>query len=151
MLAVVGMVAFAAAVAAQPGVPAKTGRATFTFGGKEIVYENVSGNVMQSSGFTTATLTFSKDGKPGGDHLTVSLMVQKPGPVDLNQRFGNGIGFWTGGKIITYEKGKSQCTMTVTRLTATSVEGTADCPVVHEMNGGPAGSLTNVKFSASTN
>jgi len=52
-------------------------------------------------------------------------MIQKPGSVDLNQPTGNGIGCWTGGKIFSNEKGKSQCTMTVTKLTRATVEGTA--------------------------
>lgn len=68
----------------------------------------------------------------------------------MNQPFGNGIGYWQGGRIITYEKGKSQCTMTVTKLTATSVEWTANCPVIHEMKGPQSQPLTNVEFSAST-
>jgi hypothetical protein len=137
------------AVFAQPGsVPAKTGRASFTVGATPVEYGRVSGTFMQSAGYTVVTISFSKDGKPGGDHLGISLMIQKPGPVDLNQPMGNGIGYWTGGKIFAYEKGKSQCTMAVTKLTATSVEGTAECAVVNEQGGPGSSSLTNVKFFA---
>ena len=76
-------------------------------------------------------------------------MIQKPGVVDLNQPMGNGIGYWKGGTIFSYVKGKSQCTMTVTALTSTSVEGVADCPVINETAGEGKTSLTGVKFSAS--
>jgi hypothetical protein len=78
-------------------------------------------------------------------------MIQKPGPVDLNQPMDNSIGYWTGGKIFSYEKGKSQCTMNVTKLTPKSVEGTAECPGVNENFGSGKNSLTAVKFSASAN
>ncbi len=151
MLAVVAMIAIAAAVAAQPGTPAKTGRASFTYGGKEFAFETVNGNFNQSSGFTVATVNFWKDASLRGDHLSVSVMVKQAGPVDLNQPFGNGIGLWTGGKIMSYQKGKSKCTMTLTKVTPTAIEGTADCPAVNEVGGATSGALGNVKFSASTN
>ncbi len=148
-LAVVAMVA--AVQAAQPGTPAKTGRASFTYDGTAVVFEKVTGDFNQSSGFTLANVTFWKDASQRGDHLTVSVMVKNAGPVDLNQPFGNGIGLWTGGKIMSYAKGKSKCTMSLAKLTPTSLEGTAECPVVNETAGAGTGSLTNVKFSASTN
>jgi hypothetical protein len=105
---------------------------------------------MQSSGFIVGTVTFAKADKPNGDHLTISVMIKGPGDVDLNQPMGNGIGYWRGGKILQYEKGKSQCTLTISKVSGTTIEGTPNCPVIHEMNGGPAGALTNVTFSAST-
>jgi hypothetical protein len=90
------------------------------------------------------------DGKPTSDHLGISLMIQKPGPVDLNQPMGNGIGYWKAGAIYSYEKGKSQCTMTVTKLTPNTVEGTAECAVISEQGGSGKSPLTNVKFYATT-
>ena len=135
-----------------PGsVPAKVGHASFKFGSSQFSYDKVTGDFMQSYGFSVVMLNFSKDGKPASDHLTVSVMIQKPGAVDLNQPMGNGIGYFTGGKLFDYEKGKSQCTMNVTKLTPTSLEGNAECPVVNEKFGQGKNSLTAVKFSASTN
>ncbi len=147
-LAVLAVLAFSAAAQAQPGQPVTTGQTSFTYNGTAVTFDKVSGNINESSGFIMAMITFSKTGKPGSDHLTVSLMTQKAGPVDLNQPMGNGIGYWVGGKIMQYAKGKSQCTMTVSKLTATAIEGTANCPVVTEVAGSATGSLTNVKFSA---
>ena len=77
-------------------------------------------------------------------------MIQKPGPVDLNQPMGNGIDYRLGGTFYTYQKGKSQCTLTVTKLTATSVEGPAECPIINEQGGDRKNSLTSVKFFATT-
>jgi hypothetical protein len=45
---------------------------------------------------------------------------------------------------------QQKCTITVTKLTATSVEGTAECPVITEVAGSGTDFLTSVKFSAST-
>jgi hypothetical protein len=138
-----------AAMFAQPGsVPARRGRASFKFGDTQVEYAKVSGTFMQSAGYTVITVNFSTDGKPASDHLGISLMIQKPGPVDLNQPMGNGIGYWKGGAIYSYEKSKSQCTMTVTKLTPTTVEGTAECAVVNEQGGSGKSPLTNVKFFA---
>jgi hypothetical protein len=135
-----------------PGsVPAKTGHAGFKFDNDPISYDIVKGSFMQSSGFSVIMINFSKDGKPASDHLGISLMVQKTGPVDLNQAMGNGIGFWKGGTINSYVKGKSKCTMNVTKLTPTSVEGSAECPMINESSGTGTHSLTAVSFSASTN
>jgi len=135
---------------AQPGTPVIAGQASLTYANAGVVFEKASGTIMQSSGFFVATVTFAKSNKPRGDHLTISVMITGPGAVDLNQPMGNGIGYWTGGKILQYEKGKSQCTLTVAKISATQIEGTANCPVIHEMNAGPSGALTNVKFSATT-
>jgi hypothetical protein len=137
------------ALLAQPGgLPARNGNASFKFGDTPVEYMKVSGTFKQSAGYTVITINFSADGKPASEHLGISLMIQKPGPVDLNQPTGNGIGYWTGGKIFSYEKGKSQCTVTVTKLTPMMVEGTAECAVVNEQGGPGKSSLTNVKFFA---
>jgi hypothetical protein len=137
------------AMIAQPGsVPAKSGRASFTFGDAQVDYRKVSGTFAQLAGYTVVTISFSKDGQPGSDHLAISLMIQKPGPVDLNQPMGNGIGYWTGGTIFSYEKGRSQCSMTVTRLSPTTVEGTGECPAVNEQGGSGKSPLTSLKFFA---
>ena len=90
------------------------------------------------------------DGKPGGDNLQVSVMIQKTGAVDLNQPMGNGIGVRKANNLYSYQKGKSKCTMTVTAVSATALEGTAECPVINELNGEGTLSLTAVKFSATT-
>jgi hypothetical protein len=137
------------AVFAQPGsAPVKRGHASFKFGDTQVEYTKASGTFMQSAGYTVITVNFSTDGKPAGDHLGIALMIQKPGPVDLNQPMGNGIGYWKGGAIYSYEKGKGQCTMTVTKLTNSTVEGTAECAVVNEQGGSGKSPLTNVKFYA---
>ena len=135
---------------AQPGTPVTSGQASFTYGTTGVAFDKASGSIMASAGFVVATVTFARSDKPRGDHLTISVMVKGPGAVDLNQPMGNGIGYWTGGKILQYEKGKSQCTLTVAKISGTQIEGTANCPVIHEMNAGPAGALTNVTFSATT-
>jgi hypothetical protein len=135
-----------------PGsIPVKTGHASFKFDNDPIAYNTVKGTFMQSAGFSVITLNFSQDGKPAGDHLGISLMIQKSGPVDLSQPMGNGIGYWKGGKIISYVKGKSNCTMNVTKLTPASVEGSAECPAINENSGSGSHTLTAVSFSASTN
>jgi hypothetical protein len=148
--AIVLLVAFAASAAAQPGTPVKTGKATFTVGSTATAYDKVSGNLADMSGYIMATVTFASTASSNGDHLTVSVLMKGPGAVDLNQPMGNGVGYWKGGTIYQYEKGKSQCAMTVTVLTAAAIEGTATCPVLHEQNGAGTLALTNVKFSATT-
>ena len=136
---------------AQPGsAPVKRGSASFKFGDTAVQFAKASGTFTQSAGFTVISVNFSADGKPGGDHLGIALMIQKPGPVDLNQPMGNGIGYWKAGAIYSYEKGNSQCTMTVTKLTPNTVEGTAECAVVNEQGGSGKNSLTSVKFYATT-
>ncbi len=139
------------AVFAQPGgAPVKRGNASFVFGDSAVKFGKASGTFTQSAGYTVINVSFSADGKPGGDHLGIALMIQKPGPVDLNQPMGNGIGYWKGGAIYSYEKGKSQCAMMVTKLTPSTVEGTAECAVVNEQGGSGRNSLTTVKFFATT-
>jgi hypothetical protein len=150
-LILVSAVVLAAAQAPETAAqPAKTGHASLTLGGPPLTYALVDGNFMEGYGFHTITLTYSKDGKPTGDNLGIGLMIQKPGAVDLNQPMGNGIQVRVGMTIYSYEKGKSQCTITVTDLTATAVTGTAECPVLNELNGSRTQSLTSVKFTAST-
>jgi hypothetical protein len=134
---------------APDGVPAKTGLVHFKLEGSEMTYDKVDGNFSQSFGFSTVTITYTKDGKATSDNLIIGLMMQKPGPVDLNQP-GNGIQYRKAGTIFSYAKGKSQCTMTVTKLSASEMEGTAECPVINEIFGSGKISLTSVKFSAST-
>jgi hypothetical protein len=148
VLVVILSAAAAASAAAQPGTPVKSGQASFRYGNADIVFEKATGSIMESAGFIVAMVTFAKADKPSGDHLTISVMVKGPGAVDLNQSMGNGIGYWIGGKILQYEKGKSQCTLTVANVSASMIAGTANCPVIHELNGGPAGALTDVRFSA---
>ncbi len=151
-LSILGAAALAATLVAQtaPGTPAKVGHASFTVGGKPVTYDHVEGQFMDGYGFHTISLVFTPDGKPTSDNLALSVMIQKPGPVDLNQGMGNGIQIRVGGTIYAYQKGKSQCTMTVTAVTATSVAGTAECPVLVEAGGEEKASLTAVKFSATT-
>jgi hypothetical protein len=149
-LALVLLALAALPAVAQPGTPVKSGQASFTYGTTGVVFDMASGSIMESAGFVVATVTFAKSDKPRGDHLTISVMIKGPGAVDLNQPMGNGIGYWTAGKILQYEKGKSQCTLNVTKVSGTQIEGTANCPVIHEMNAGPAGALMNVRFSATT-
>jgi hypothetical protein len=57
--------------------------------------------------------------------------------------------FW-GGSVSRYTKGKSKCTITLTKATPTEVEGTAECPLLHDMSGEEAPPLSNVKFYATT-
>jgi hypothetical protein len=135
---------------APPGTPAKTGQASFSFGGVPSAFDKVDGTFNKSYGFNTINLTYNKTGKPGvGDHLSISLMIQKAGPVNMKQP-GNGIGFWKGGAIFTSDNPKSQCTMNVTQISDTSVEGTAECAPINELNGAGTSTLKSVKFSAST-
>jgi hypothetical protein len=145
------LVPLTVAVFAQPGsAPVKRGSASFKFGDTAVQFAKASGTFTQSAGYTVINVSFSADGKPGGDHLGIALMIQKAGPVDLNQPMGNGIGYWKGGAIYSYEKGKSQCTMTVTKLTPSTVEGTAECAIVNEQGGPGRNALTNVRFYATT-
>lgn len=142
------------AMFAQPQPPgsvaAKNGRASFKFGDAQFEYGKVSGFFMQMGGYTSVNILFSKDGDPAADRLAIGLTIQKAGPVDMNQPMGSSIDYRVGGTFYTYQRGKSQCTVTVTKLTATTVEGTAECPVVNEQGGSGKSSLTGVKFFATT-
>lgn len=150
VLTLVLLAAVAAPAQAQPGTPVTSGQASFKYGTTDVVFDSASGSIMESAGFIVAMVTFAKATAPSGDHLTISVMIKGPGEVDLTQPMGNGIGYWKGGKILQYEKGKSTCTLTVAKVSGGAIEGTANCPVIHEMSGGPAGALTNVRFSAAT-
>lgn len=143
--------AAASSYAAPEGnVPVKKGQATFKFGDKQYSTDKVTGNFTQSHGFIVVTLVY-KDQKNKNEHMNLAFMVQGPGKVDLDQAFGNGIGFWSDdGNIYAYAKGKGQCTMTLTKVTPTAVEGTAECPVLTDDKGKASKPLTGVKFSAST-
>lgn len=135
-----------------PGRPVKAGQATFTFNGAALKFEHVTGTFNQSYGSTAIGLNFSKDAKTaGGTHLSINVMVQEPGKVDLTQAFGNGIGMWWKNTIYTYEKGKSTCAVVLTKVSATEVEGTAECPTLNELHGNGTASLRSVKFVARTN
>ncbi len=151
LLLVMALAVAASAQPGPPGTPAKSGTATFTFNGAAVTYGKVGGTFNQSYGYTAIGLNFSKDGNPGSDHLSINLMVQGLGKVDLNAPFGNGIGVWKGGAIFSYEKGKSVCDVVLAKVSATEVEGTAECPTLNELNGSRTASLTHLKFSAKTN
>ena len=57
------------------------------------------------------------------------MTVSGPSRSRMTRRrgMGNGIGYFTGGKVFDYEKGKSPCTMNVTKLTPTLLQGNAEC------------------------
>jgi len=148
-LAIVLCALAAVAADAQPGTPIKSGQASFTLGETALLYTHATGTLNESYGSIVAMITFADPKRPDGDHLTVSVLAQKPGAVDLNQSTGNGVGYWKGGSIFQYTKGKSQCTLTVTTLTAARIEGTANCPVLNQLNGSATLALTSVTFSAS--
>jgi len=150
LIVVVLTAVFAATASAQPGTPVKSGKATFNVGTAATTYDKVSGTLADLAGYIVAGVTFASPANPKGGHLTVSVMMKGPGAVDLNQPMGNGIGYWKGGTIYQYQKGKSQCTITLAVLTAAAIEGTANCPVLNEQGGTGTLALTNVKFTAST-
>jgi hypothetical protein len=131
----------AAQIPGPPGsVPAGSGSAALSFDGRDLAFDTVQGTFAESHGLVVISLVFKKAGDTENNHLNVNLMVQGPGPVNLDAPFGNGIGLWWGGEIHSYTKGKSKCTMTLTKATVREVEGTA--------NGAPSGSLSGVRFTA---
>jgi len=134
------------------GVPAKTGHATFAFGSQVLTYNYVEGGFQQLQGFTTATLVFKPEVKfKPSAHLNLTLMYQAPGKVDLDGAFSlSGVSMFWDGSVNRFTKGKSNCTITLTKATPTEVEGTADCPLLHEISGEVGTPLTKVKFSATT-
>ena len=76
-------------------------------------------------------------------------MYQAPGKVDLDSAFSmSGIGMFSDGDVSRFTKGKSKCTITLSKATATEVEGTADCPLLHNIEGEVMPPLTNLGFSA---
>ena len=132
------------------GVAVKSGQATATFGGKNLTFTHGEGGLQQVSGFTMATLVFRPDAKSKANtHLNITLMYQAPGKVDLDSRYSmSGIGMFMDGDVAAFTKGKSKCTITLTKATPTEVEGTAECPLLHNIEGKVMPALTVQKFSA---
>jgi hypothetical protein len=132
------------------GVAVKSGQATFTFAGKDLAFSAVEGGFQQVQGFTLATLIFKPAPKSNEDtHLNLTLMYQAPGKIDLNAAFSmSGIGMFADGDVSRFTKGKSTCTITLTKATATALEGTAECPLLHNIEREVMPPLSNVKFSA---
>jgi len=134
------------------GTPAKTGQASFKFRSQDLAFKFVEGGFKQIQSFTMATLIFRSEPKPKlNTHLNITLMYQAPGKVDLEGSFSmSGIGMFWDGSYSGYSKGKSKCTITLTKATPTEVEGTAECPLLHDETGEVGTPLTSVKFSATT-
>jgi hypothetical protein len=134
------------------GVPVKSGHVSFKFDARDRTYNFVEGGLQQIQGFTNATLVFQSEPKPKENmHLNLTLMYQAPGKVDLEGPFSaSGIAMFWGSSVSRYTKGKSKCTITLTKATPTEVEGTADCPLLHDNFGELGKPLTNVKFYATT-
>jgi hypothetical protein len=101
-------------------------------------------------GFTLATLVFKPNLKSTANtHLNLTLMYQAPGKVDLDSAFSmSGIGMFSDGDVSRFTKGKSTCTITLTKATATALEGTAECPLLHNIEREVMPPLSNVRFSA---
>ena len=134
------------------GVAVKSGQATFRFAGKDLAFSAVEGGFQQMQGFTLATLVFRPAPKSKENtHLNLTLMYQAPGKVDLDAAFSvSGLGMFADGDVARFTKGKSTCTITLTKATATEVEGTADCPLLHNIEGEVMPPVTALKFSATT-
>ena len=134
------------------GVPAKSGHASCKYDSQALTYNYVEGGFQPIQGFTNATLVFKSEAKPKQNrHLNLTLMYQAPGKVDLEGPFSlSGIAMFYGSEVSRYTKGKSKCTITLTKATPTEVEGTADCPLLHDNFGEVGTPLTNVKFYATT-
>ena len=148
ILAAAAVLGFTTPAGAQgpPGTPMKSGKASLTVGGKPVAFDRVQGSINDAGGYLMAGLSF---GPATGDNFQVSVMVKGPGKVDLGQSVGNGVGYRKGGKIFQNEKGKGACTVTLTKISRTEIEGTADCPGMKELNGSGTESLSGAKFSAS--
>jgi hypothetical protein len=146
------ILAVPAAVLAQQyeGVAVKSGQATAKHAGKDFVFTYAEGGFQQVSGFTMATIVFKLDAKSKvNTHLNLTLMYQAPGKIDLDGKFSmSGLGMFMDGDVARFTKGKSQCTITLTKATPTEVEGTADCPLLHNISGEVMPALTVQKFSA---
>jgi hypothetical protein len=132
------------------GVAVKSGQAAFRFAGKDLTFTYVEGSFQQVQGFTLATLVYRPAAKTKvNTHLNLTLMYNAPGKVDLEGRFSmSGIGMFSDGDVSGYTKGKSNCTITITKGTATEVEGTAECPLLHNIEGKVMPPLTGLNFSA---
>jgi hypothetical protein len=132
------------------GVAVKSGQATFKFAGKDLAFSAVEGGFQQVQGFTLATLVFRPGLKSKGNaHLNLTLMYQAPGKVDLDSAFSvSGLGMFMDGDVSGFTKGKSKRTLSLSKATATELEGTADCPLLHNIEGEVMPPLTSLKFSA---
>jgi hypothetical protein len=156
-LAVLGiMLAFALPVMAgtYEGTPIKSGQATFKYNGKDLTYKFVEGGFQQMKGFTIATMVFKPKEKLSNttdDHLNVTVKYQAPGKVDLDSAFSmSGISMFSGGEVSRFTKGKSKGTITLTKASATELEGVADFTVMHDISGKVMPPVKNLKFSART-
>ena len=134
------------------GVPAKAGGATFKFGTQDLTYNFVEGGFKQVQGSTTATLIFKPEAKlKQSMHLNLTLTYQGPGKVALDGPFSlSGISMFGEDSVSRFTKGKSKCTITLTKATPNEVEGTADCPLLHDISGEEATPVTSAKFHATT-
>jgi hypothetical protein len=134
------------------GVPVKSGHVSFRYDSQDLTYNFAEGGFQQIQGFTMATLVFRSEAKPKENkHLNITLMFQAPGKVDMEGQFSmNGIGMFWSGDFSGFTKGKSKCTITLTKASSTEVEGTAECPLLHEISGEVAKPLSSVKFYATT-
>ena len=148
------ILAVPSAVVAQQyeGVAVKSGQATAKHAGKDLVFTYAEGGFQQVSGFTLATLVFKLDAKTRvNTHLNLTLMYQGPGKVDLDSKFSmSGLGMFMDGDVARFTKGKSTCAITLTKATPAEVEGTAECPLLHNISGKVMPALTVQKFSATT-
>jgi hypothetical protein len=134
------------------GTPAKTGQVSLKYGTQDLSFKFVEGGFQQMQSFTMATLVFKPEAKaPRALHLNISLMYQAPGKLDMDGQFSmNGVSMFQDGDVSRFTKGKSKCTITLTKATPTEVEGILDCPFLHDISGKVAMPLSNVKFYATT-
>ena len=134
------------------GVAVRSGQATLQFDGRELAFKYVDGGFQQVQGFTLATLVFRPEIQANRkSHLNLTLMYQAPGKVDLDAAFStSGIALFMDGDVSQHFKGKSRCTITLTKATPTDVEGTADCPLVHNLAGEVMAPFMVKSFSATT-
>jgi hypothetical protein len=154
LLALAALLALPAPVLAQKyeGVAVKAGQASAAFDGKALTFTYAEGGLQQVSGFTMATLVFRPDAKSTSDtHLNIVVMYEGPGKVDLDSAFStSGISMFAGGDVARFTKRKSKCAITLTKATPTEVEGTAECPLLHNIEGEVMPALTVQKFFATS-
>lgn len=156
----VGLCCIAAAVvltSARPalaqryqGAAVTSGQAAFTHGGKDLAFGAAEGGFHVLQGFMVATLVFRPVPKSAENtHLNLTLVYRAPGKVDLDGAFSmSGLAMFSDGDVSRFAKGKSRCAITLTKATATEVEGTGACPLLHNNDGEAKPPLTNLKFSA---
>lgn len=148
------MLTFTAPVVAQQyeGTPIKSGQATFMYNGEDLTYKFVEGGFQQIQGFTIATMVFKPRQKLSNvtdNHLNITVMYKEPGKVDLDSSFSmSGIGMFFSGDVSRFAKGKSKCTITLTKANTAEVEGTADCTLMHNISDKVMPPVKSVKFSA---